>query len=97
MSELDPLSEFLNQRAAERTARIKAHEEIVASEAYQEQVKFLNGMTHDVVQLLELCLAHSPRDEQSAKNSLVVRSTDDLGSVGCAEFGAGWVDQSYQA
>ena len=99
MAESDPMREFLNEREIERTARIKAQEEVLASPAYQEQLKFLRGITLDVVQVLELCLTYSGRNEQSAKNSLVIRSTDDFGQsvVSRAEFGAGWADQSYKA
>lgn len=79
MAESDPMREFLNEREIERTARIKAQEEVLASPAYQEQLKFLRQITLDVVQVLELCLTYSGRNEQSAKNSLVVRSTDDFG------------------
>jgi hypothetical protein len=78
-SEHDAFREALGRREAEHAARVKAHEEVVASAAYQNELKFISGITLDVVRLLESSLVYSSRAGQSAKDSLVIRSTDDLG------------------
>lgn len=79
MSGSDPLHELLDRREAEHAARMTAYAELVGSPAYQSELKYLSGITHDFIHLLRLCLFYSGRAGESAKNSLVIRSTDDLG------------------
>lgn len=78
MSEIDPLEEYFEQRKAENVAKVKAQEELIASPAYQSELKFIERMTSDIVILLRLCLMYSGRAGEYSENSLTVRSTDDL-------------------
>jgi len=58
--------------------RVKAQDEVVASEAYQSQLKFIGRMTGDMIHLLNLCLIYSTRASEYTENSVMVRCTDDL-------------------
>jgi hypothetical protein len=58
--------------------RVKAQDEVVASEAYQSQLKFIGRMTGDMIHLLNLCLIYSTRASEYSENSVMVRCTDDL-------------------
>ncbi len=78
MSETDPFHEYFGQRQAEHAAKVKAQEELVASPAYQSELKFIERMTNDIIMLLRLCLMYSGRAGEYSENSLTIRSTDDL-------------------
>ena len=79
MSEFDSLQEYFEQKKAEHAAKVKAQEELVASPAYQSELKFIERMTSDIIVLLRLCLMYSGRAGEYSENSLTIRSTDDLG------------------
>jgi hypothetical protein len=78
MSESDLIQDFFGKQRAEHAARVKAHEELIASEPYQNELKFIGRMTRDLMQLLNVCMMYSTRAGEYSENSLVVRSTDDL-------------------
>lgn len=73
------LKNLLDEREREFNERINAQQELMASPAYQSELKFIKGLTYDVVDVLRLCLAYSGRAGKLAEHSLVIRSTDDLG------------------
>jgi hypothetical protein len=78
MSEFDSLHDYFEQRQAEYNAKVKAQKELIASPAYQSELKFISRITNDIILLLSMCLSYSGRAGEYSENSLVVRSTDDL-------------------
>jgi hypothetical protein len=78
MSETDSLQEYFEQRKAEHITKVKTQEELVASPAYQSELKFIERITSDIIMLLRLCLTYSGRAGEYSENSLTIRSTDDL-------------------
>lgn len=86
MSEIDPIKNFtenyikdlLEKKEAEQRAKDEAQKELVASPAYQTQLKFIQRMSYDVAMVLNISLTYSQRTDKHFKNSLVIQSTDDL-------------------
>jgi hypothetical protein len=74
----DVFSEIWEKQRLEHNARVEAQRKLMASEAYQSELKFIGRMKFDVIRVLQLCLAYSSRDSEFSENSIVVRSTDDL-------------------
>jgi hypothetical protein len=50
----------------------------MASPAYQNELKFINRMTSDLIMLISLSFHYSGRAGSYSTNSLVIRSADDL-------------------
>jgi hypothetical protein len=78
MSESDPLREYFEQKQVEYAAKVKDQQELVASPAYQSELKFINRITNDIIFLLRSCLLYSGRAGKYSEHSLTIRSTDDL-------------------
>lgn len=79
MVEYDEIRKIIESKQKEEEERRKTHAKLMASQPYQDQVKFIQSFTHDALYLLKACLTYSSRDQDFADNSLVLRSTDDLG------------------
>jgi len=71
--------QYLEQKKAEQEASIKAQEELIASSAYQNELKFIQRITSDAIILLHIFLTYSTREGEFSHNSLTIRSTSDLG------------------
>jgi len=78
MSETDPFQEDFEQIKEKNAAKVKAQKELVASPAYQSELKFIERITSDILMLLRLCFIYSGRVSEYSENSLTIRSTDDL-------------------
>lgn len=74
----DAFNDFWEKTRSEHDARVEAHRKLMASEAYQSELKFIGRMTFDVIQVLQLCMAYSGRAGEFSENSVVISSTDDL-------------------
>ncbi len=74
----DAFSEFWEKQRSEHDARVEAQQKLIASEAYQSELKFIGRMTFDLIQVLRLCMDYSGRAGEFSENSIVVKSTDDL-------------------
>lgn len=79
MDEYDEIRKLLESKRKEEEERRTTHAKLMASQPYQDQAKFIKSFTHDALYLLKVCLTYSSRDQDFADNSLVLRSTDDLG------------------
>ncbi|MEG4201849.1 hypothetical protein [Microcoleus sp. Pol12A5] len=71
--------EYFKKRKEEHEARVKAQEELVASPAYQSELKHIRRMTYDISNVLRICLIYSQRAGEYFKNSLMINCTDDIG------------------
>lgn len=77
-SEFDPIRDAVEQMKANYSAKVKAQQEVVASSVYQDELKFIERISADVIFVLGICLFYKGRAEEYSENSLVIRSTDDL-------------------
>jgi hypothetical protein len=78
MPEFDSLEKYIEHQQSNITAKIAFQKELIASPAYQNEIKFIDRMTNDIILLLRTCLMCSFRGGSYSENSLTIRSTDDL-------------------
>ena len=71
--------EYFKKLNEEHEARVKAQEDLVASPAYQGELKYIRRMTYDISNVLGICLMYSHRTGEYFKNSLMINCTDDIG------------------
>lgn len=75
---LDPLRELLEKRRRELEERQKKHAALMASQEFQQEVRYSSRFTGDFLDALRTCWFYSSRGGSIYENSLVIRSTDDL-------------------
>lgn len=78
MSEEDPVLEHIRQQQAEHQKRIEAQEEVYASKAYQDELKFVARVCHDFIAVIRTATLYSGRMGEYREKSLVLQSSDDL-------------------
>jgi hypothetical protein len=78
VSKPDPIAEYYKRQREAHAQRVRAQEELVASEPYQKEVKFINRITDDVIYVLQLCQHYRDLAPEYSDNSLVIQSTVDL-------------------
>jgi hypothetical protein len=78
MSEFDSLEKHVEKQCSEIAAKIASQKDLIASPAYQNELKFIERMTNDIILLLRTCLTCSGQAGSYSENSLTIRSTDDL-------------------
>jgi hypothetical protein len=77
MSEFDFLRELLEKPLADFAEKTKVRDEIISSQSYQNELKFISRMTDDVLKFLSMCLI-CDRNRPNSDHSLVVYSYDEL-------------------
>jgi hypothetical protein len=74
----DPMREFLKEQRKEHEVRVKMQDTLMASQEYQQEVKYSSRFMWDFLTALRICWFYSSRGGSIYDNSIVIRSTDDL-------------------
>lgn len=74
----DPIRELLEKQRREHEERVKEQDTLMASQEYQQEVKYSSRFTWDFLNALRICWFYSSRGGSIYDNSVVIRSTDDL-------------------
>ena len=74
----EPLRELLERQRRDLEERVKKQDALMASQEYQQEVKYSSRFTWDFLDALRICWFYSSRGGSISENSVVIRSTDDL-------------------